>query len=128
MTKIILYGNILVDKKKQNKKGVKEMELEELKRDIEAGGEIDLSAFKHILLEDEEEFLAFMFDLSYECKYQFYSFQHILDFHATDIEEKIKTNLNDIKTKEDIRNLFNPEFYEFKFQWKLLDEFLKTIV
>ena len=72
--------------------------LEELKRDIEAGGEIDLSAFKHILLEDEEEFLAFMFELSYECKYQFYSFQHILDFHATDIKEKIKTNLNDIKT------------------------------
>ena len=104
------------------------MRLEELKRDIEDGRKIDLSTFKHILLEDEEEFLAFMFDLSYECKYQFYSFQHILDFHATDIEEKIKTNLNDIKTKEDIRNLFNPEFYEFKFQWKLLDEFLKTIV
>ena len=104
------------------------MRLEELKKRIEAGGEVDLSAFKHILLENEEEFLAFMFDLSYECKYQFYSFQHILDFHATDIEEKIKTNLNDIKTKEDIRNLFNPEFYEFKFQWKLLDEFLKTIV
>ena len=33
------------------------MRLEELKRDIEAGGEVDLSAFKHILLEDEEEFL-----------------------------------------------------------------------
>ena len=104
------------------------MRLEELKKRIEAGGEVDLSAFKHILLENEEEFLAFMFDLSYECKYQFYSFQHILDFHSTDIKEKIKTNLNDIKTKEDIRNLFNPEFYEFKFQWNLLDEFLKTIV
>ena len=104
------------------------MRLEELKRDIEAGNEINLSAFKHILLENEEEFLAFMFDLSYECKYQFYSFQHILDFHATDIEEKIKTNLNDIKTKDDVRNLFRPEFYEFSFQWKLLDEFLKTIV
>ena len=104
------------------------MRVKELKSAIEAGGEVDLSAFKHILLENEEEFLAFMFDLSYECKYQFYSFQHILDFHATDIEEKLKTNLNDIKTKEDIRNLFNPEFYEYKFQWNLLDEFLKTIV
>ena len=104
------------------------MRLEELKKRIEAGGEVDLSAFKHILFENEGEFLAFMFDISYECKYQFYSFQHILDFHATDIKEKIKANLNDIKTKEDIRNLFNPEFYEFKFQWKLLDEFLKTIV
>ena len=103
------------------------MRVEELKRDIEAGGEIDLSAFKPKLFENEEEFLAFMFDLSYECKYQFYSFQHILDFHATDIEEIIKTNLNDIKTKEDIRNLFNPEFYDYKFQWNLLDEFLKTI-
>ena len=104
------------------------MRVEELKKAIEAGGEVDLSAFKPILLENEEEFLAFMFELAYECKYQFYSFQHILDFHATDIEEKIKTNLNDIKTKEDIRNLFNPEFYDFTFQWKLLDEFLKTIV
>ena len=104
------------------------MRLEELKRDIEAGGEINLSAFKHILLEDEEEFLAFMFELSYECKYQFYDFQHILEFHSTDIKEKIKNNLNAIKTKEDIRNLFNPEFYGFKFQWNLLDEFLKTIV
>ena len=104
------------------------MRLEELKRDIEAGKKIDLSAFKHILLENEEEFLAFMFDLSYECKYQFCSFQHILEFHATDIEEKIKTNVNDIKTKEDIRNLFNTEFYDYKFQWNLLDEFLKTIV
>ena len=104
------------------------MKLEELKKEIEAGVKVDLSAFKHILLEDEEEFLAFMFELSYECKYQFYSFQHILDFHATDIEKIIKTNINDIKTKEDIRNLFIPEFYEFKFQWNLLDEFLKTIV
>ena len=104
------------------------MRLEELKKDIETGGEINLSAFKYILLEDEEEFLAFVFDLSYEYKYNFYDFQHILDFHSTDIKEKIKNNLKDIKTKEDIRNLFNPEFYEFKFQWKLLDEFLKTIV
>ena len=103
------------------------MELEELKQDIAEGGEVDLSPFKHILLEDEEEFLAFMFDLSYEWKYQFYSFQHILDFHATDIKELIKNNLKDIKTKEDIRNLFNSEFYGFKFQWDLLDEFLKTI-
>ena len=104
------------------------MRLEELKKRIEAGGEIDLSTFTHILFEDEEEFLAFMFELSYDYKYQFDSFQHILDFHATDIKEKIKTNLKGIKTKEDIRNLFNPEFYAFKFQWKLLDEFIKTIV
>ena len=104
------------------------MRLEELKRNIEAGGEVDLSAFKHILLVDEEEFLAFMFELSYGYKYQFYNFQHILEFHSTDIKEKIKNNLNAIKTKEDIRNLFNPEFYGFKFQWNLLDEFLKTIV
>ena len=104
------------------------MRLEELKQDIEAGGGVDLSAFQSILLENEQEFLAFMFDIAYEYKYQFSSFQHILDFHATDIEEKIKTNLNDIKTKEDIRNLFNPEFYDFTFQWKLLEEFLKTII
>ncbi len=104
------------------------MRLEELKKDIEAGGEIDLSPFQHILFEDEEEFLAFMFDLSYECKYQFDSFQHILAFHATDIKEMIKNNVNDIKNKGDIRNLFSTEFYEFKFQWNLLDEFLKTIV
>ena len=104
------------------------MKTEELKRDIEAGGEVDLSALKHILLEDEEEFLDFIFALSYEYKYQFCSFQHILDFHATDIKEKIKNNLNGITTKEDIRNLFAPEFYDYKFQWKLLDEFLKTIV
>ena len=101
--------------------------VEELKRDIEAGGGVDLSPFKHILLENEGEFLAFMFELSYEHKYQFYDFQHILDFHATDIAEKIKTNLNDVKTKEDIRNLFNLEFYDYKFQWNLLDGFLKTI-
>ena len=104
------------------------MRLEELKRDIEAGGGVDLSAFKHILLEEEEEFLAFMFDLAYIEKFQFYSFEHILAFHATDIEEIIKTNMNAIKTKEDIRNLFNLEFYDYKFQWNLLDEFLKTIV
>ena len=104
------------------------MKLEELKKRIEAGGKVDLSAFKHILLEDEEEFLAFMFELSYECKYQFYSFQHILDFHSTDITAQIKDNSQDINTKEDIRNLFNPEFYDYKFQWNLLDEFLKTIV
>ena len=104
------------------------MRLEELKKRIEAGGKVDLSAFKHILLEDEEEFLAFMFELSYECKYQFYSFQHILDFHSTDITAQIKDNSQDINTKEDIRNLFNPEFYDYKFQWNLLDEFLKTIV
>ena len=104
------------------------MRLEELKRDIEAGMGVDLSAFKHILLENEEEFLAFIFDLAYTYKYQFYSFQHVLDFHATDIEEAIKTNLQDIKTKEEIRNLFTSEFYEFNFQWNLLDEFLQTIV
>ena len=104
------------------------MRVEELKRDIAEGGEVDLSAFKPILLEDEEEFLAFMFELSYEWKYQFYSFEHILAFHATDIKEMIKNNVKSIKTKEDIRNLFNPEFYNYNFQWKLLDEFLKTIV
>ena len=38
MTKIILCGKILVGKK-QNKKGLIEMELEELKKRIEAGGE-----------------------------------------------------------------------------------------
>ena len=103
------------------------MGVEELKKRIEAGMGVDLSAFKHILLENEEEFLAFIFDLAYTYKYQFYSFQHVLDFHATDIEEKLKNNMDNIKTKEDIRNLFNPEFYEFKFQWKILDEFLKTI-
>ena len=103
------------------------MRLEELKRDIAEGGGVDLSAFKHILFENEEEFLAFLFDLAYEYKYQFVTFQHILDFHATDITEMIKNNVNGIKTKEDIRNLFHPEFYDFKFQWNLLDEFLKTI-
>ena len=78
------------------------MKLEKLKKDIESGGEIDLSAFQHVLLEDEEEFLAFMIELSYECKYQFISFQHILAFHSTDIKEMIKSNLHVIQTKEDI--------------------------
>ena len=124
--KKILKMGLLSPLGKENKikKECKIMRLEDLKKDIEA---VDLSNFKHILLENEEEFLAFMFDLSYEHKYQFYSFQHVLDFHATDIKEVIKTNLQDIKTKEDIRNLFIPEFYDFKFQWNLLDEFLKTI-
>ena len=102
------------------------MRLEELKKDLEAGGKVDLSAFKKFLLEDEEEFLAFMFELSYEYKYQFRDFQHILDFHSTDIAAQIKDN-SYIKTKEDIRSLFSPEFYDYKFQWNLLDEFLKTI-
>ena len=104
------------------------MRLEELKRDIAEGGGVNLSAFKYILFEDEEEFLAFLFDLAYEHKYQFVTFQHILAFHATDIKEMIKNNVKSIKTKEDIRNLFNPEFYDYNFQWKLLDEFLKTII
>ena len=103
------------------------MKLEELKRGIEAGGKVDLSEFKHILLENEEEFLAFMFELSYEYKYEFYSFQHILDFHSTDIAAQIKDNLQDINTKEDIRKLFNSDFYDYKFQWELLDKFLETI-
>ena len=103
------------------------MRLEELKKDIEAGGEVDLSPFKSILLENEEDFLAFMFELSYECKYQFYSLQHILDFHSTDIEKKIKDNLNIINTKEDIKKLFNSDFYDYKFQWDLLDKFIETI-
>ena len=103
------------------------MKLEKLKKDIESGGKVDLSAFKHILLEDEEEFLAFMFELSYECKYQFFSFQHILDFHSTDIREMIKSNLHVIQTKEDIRNLFNSDFYDYNFQWELLDNFIATI-
>ena len=103
------------------------MKLEELKKEIEAGVKVDLSAFTHILFEDEEEFLAFMFELSYECKYQFYSFQHILDFHATDITAQIKDNSQDIKTKEDIRKLFNPAFYDYSFQWELVDKFLETI-
>ena len=103
------------------------MRLEELKRGIEAGGKVDLSEFKHILLENEEEFLAFMFELSYEYKYEFYSFQHILDFHSTDIAAQIKDNLQDINTKEDIRKLFNSDFYDYKFQWELLDKFLETI-
>ena len=103
------------------------MRLEELKKEIEAGVKVDLSAFKHILLEDEEEFLAFMFELSYECKYQFYSFQHILDFHATDITAKIKDNSQNINTKEDIRKVFENNFYDYSFQWELLDKFLETI-
>ena len=103
------------------------MKVEELKREIEAGGKVDLSEFKHILLENEEEFLAFMFELSYEYKYEFYSFQHILDFHSTDIAAQIKDNLQDINTKEDIRKLFNSDFYDYKFQWELLDKFLETI-
>ena len=103
------------------------MKLEELKKRIEAGGEVDLSAFKHILLEDEEEFLAFMFELSYEYKYQFYSFQHILDFHATDIGAMIKDNSQNINTKEDIRKVFENNFYDYIFQWDLLDKFLETI-
>ena len=103
------------------------MRLEELKRGIEAGGKVDLREFKYILLENEEEFLAFMFELSYEYKYEFYSFQHILDFHSTDITAQIKDNLQDINTKEDIRKLFNSDFYDYKFQWELLDKFLETI-
>ena len=103
------------------------MKLEKLKKDIESGGEINLSAFEHILLADEEEFLAFMFELSYECKYQFYSFQHILAFHSTDIREMIKSNIHVIHTREDIRKLFNSDFYDYKFQWDLLDNFISTI-
>lgn len=103
------------------------MRLEEFKKYIEAGGEVDLSAFKPILLENEEEFLAFMFELSYEYKFQFYSFQHILDFHSTDIKEIIKDNLDTIDTKESIKKLFSSDFYDYKFQWKLLDKFIETI-
>ena len=104
------------------------MRLEELKRIIAEGGEVDLSDFKPLLLEDEEEFLAFLFEVAYEYKYQFYSFQHVLAFHSTDIKEMIKNNVKSIKTKEDIRNLFTFEFYDYKFQWKILDEFLKTLI
>ena len=103
------------------------MRLEELKKEIEAGGKVDLSAFTHILLKDEEEFLAFMFELSYECKYQFIDFQHILDFHSTDITAQIKDNSQNIATKEDIRKLFANNFYDYIFQWELLDNFLETI-
>ena len=103
------------------------MKLEKLKKEIEAGVKVDLSAFKFILLENEEEFLAFMFELSYEYKYQFYSFQHILDFHSTDITEMIKANMHSITNKEDIRKLFNSDFYDYKFQWDLLDNFIATI-
>ena len=103
------------------------MRLEELKKHIEAGGEVDLSAFKPILLENEADFLAFMFELSYDYKFQFYSFQHILDFHSTDIKERIKDNLKNINTKEDIKKLFSSDFYDYNFQWKLLDKFVETI-
>ena len=103
------------------------MRLEELKKEIETGVKVDLSKFKHILLEDEEEFLAFMFELSYEYKYQFRDFQHILDFHSTDITAQIKDNLQDINTKEDIRKVFENNFYDYIFQWELLDKFLETI-
>ena len=103
------------------------MRLEELKKHIEAEGEVDLSAFKSILLENEEDFLAFMFELSYEYKFQFYSFQHILDFHSTDIKERIKDNLKKINTKEDIKKLFGSDFYDYTFQWKLLNKFFETI-
>ena len=103
------------------------MKLEQLKKDIESGGKVDLSAFKHILLEDEEEFLAFMFELSYEYKYQFYSFQHVLDFHSTDITAKIKDSSQNINTKEDIRKVFENNFYDYNFQWELLDNFIATI-
>ena len=121
------YGNILIGNKNKTKKECNIMKLEKLKKDIESGGEVDLSAFKFILLENEEEFFAFMFELSYECKYQFYSFQHILDFHSTDIKEMIKSNIHNIKTKEDIRKLFNSDFYDYNFQWGLLDNFIATI-
>ena len=46
------------------------MKLEELKKRIEAGGKVDLSAFKNFLLEDEGQLLEFIFELSYEYKYQ----------------------------------------------------------
>ena len=103
------------------------MRLEEVKKYIEAGGEVDLSAFKSILSENEAELLAFLFELAYEYKFQFYSFQHVLDFHSTDIKEMIKNNLNIINTKEDIKKLFNSDYYDYEFQWKLLDKFLETI-
>ena len=103
------------------------MRLEELKKHIEAEKEVDLSAFKSILLENEEDFLAFLFELSYEYKFQFYSFQHVLDFHSTDMKEKIKNNLKNINTKEDIKKLFSLDFYDYSFQWKLLDKFIETI-
>ena len=103
------------------------MRLEEVKKYIEAGGEVDLSAFKSILSENEAELLAFLFELAYEYKFQFYSFQHVLDFHSTDIKEMIKNNLNIINTKEDIKKLFNSDYYDYEFQWKLLDSFIETI-
>ena len=103
------------------------MRLEEFKNYIEVGGKVDLSAFKSILLENEEEFLAFLFELAYDYKFQFYSFQHVLDFHSTDIKEIIKNNLNNITTKESIKKLFNTDFYDYNFQWGLLDKFIETI-
>ena len=103
------------------------MRLEEFKSYIEAGGEVDLSSFKPILLENEAEFFAFLFELAYEYKFQFYSFQHVLDFHGTDIKEMIKNNLNNINKKENIKELFNSDFYDYSFQWKLLDKFIETI-
>ena len=103
------------------------MKLEELKKRIEAGGKVDLSAFKNFLLEDEGQLLEFIFELSYEYKYQFEDFQHILDFHSTDITAKIKDNSQNINTKEDIRKVFEDNFYDYSFQWELLDKFLETI-
>ena len=103
------------------------IKLEAFKNYIAEGGEVDLSSFTPILLENEEDFLAFLFELAYEYKFQFYSFKHVLDFHSTDIKEIIKDNLSSIYTKEDIKKLFNPDFYDYKFQWKLLDSFIETI-
>ena len=38
-----------------------------------------------------------------------------------------KNNLDTIDTKEDIRNVFENNFYDYNFQWELLDKFLETI-
>ena len=103
------------------------MKLEELKKEIEAGVKVDLSAFKNFLLEDEGQLLEFIFEMSYEYKYQFRDFQDILDFHSTDITAKIKDNSQNINTKEDIRKVFENNFYDYSFQWELLDKFLETI-
>ena len=103
------------------------MKLEELKKEIAAGVKVDLSAFKNFLLEDEGQLLEFIFELSYEYKYQFRDFQHTLDFHSTDITAKIKDNSQNINTKEDIRRVFENNFYDYSFQWELLDKFLETI-
>ena len=103
------------------------MKLEELKKEIETGGKVDLSTFKSILLENEEELFAFIFELSYEYKFRFYSFQHILDFHSTDITAKIKDDSQNIHIKEDIKKVFENNFYDYKFQWELLDKFIETI-